>query len=124
MAEIVTGVGALAVAALSLAAAVAAFYAGFVVFVALTLLRAAPVSDCGCFGGSESPPTVFHLVLNLAAAGVAAAAAAGGGGGLADAVRGQPLAAIPFLVLVVVGTGLAYAVLTVLPRILAEVHPS
>jgi hypothetical protein len=122
MAEIVVGAGALVLGGSLLAAAVAAFYAGFAGFVALTLLRSAPVADCGCFGGTESPPTAFHLVLNLAAAAVAGAVAiggGGGGGGLPDVLRDQPLAGIPFLLLTAVVTGLAYAVLTVLPRTLA-----
>ena len=128
VAEVVAGVGALAVGGSAvggpaLAAAVAAFYAGFAGFVALTLVRAAPVADCGCFGGAESPPTVFHLVLNVLAAAVAVGVAAGGGGGLVDALEGQPLAGIPFLILVAVVTGLAYAVLTVLPRTLAAIAP-
>ncbi|MGH9223703.1 MAG: MauE/DoxX family redox-associated membrane protein [Acidimicrobiales bacterium] len=119
VAEVAAGIGALAAGGPVFAALVAAFYAGFAGFVALTLLRAAPVSDCGCFGGTGSPPSAFHLVLNLAAAGVAAAVALGGGGGLADAVADQPLAGVPFVLLVVVCTGFAYAILTVLPRTLA-----
>lgn len=119
VAEIVVGVGALAVGGPALAGAVAAFYTGFAGFVALTLVRSAPVDDCGCFGGTDSPPTAFHLVVNVAAAGIATAVAAGGDDrGLADVLADQPLAGVPFLLLAAVVTGLAYAVLTVLPKAL------
>ncbi|MEW6154832.1 MAG: MauE/DoxX family redox-associated membrane protein, partial [Actinomycetota bacterium] len=95
------------------------FYAAFAGFVALALARRAPVADCGCFGARQSPPTALHLVLNLAAAAVAAAVAAGGGGNLAAAMRGQPLAGVPFLLLAATATALAWAVLTVLAQAIA-----
>jgi hypothetical protein len=125
-AEVVVGVGALVVAGRAAPALVAAFYVAFAGFVGLRLGRA-PASGgaggCGCFGAAEGPPHAVHLVMNLAAAGVAAAVAAGSGGGLAAALRGQPLAGVPFLLLVAVVTGLAYAALTILPRTLEALRP-
>lgn len=120
VAEVAVGVGALAVDNALLSGLVAAFYLGFAGFVALSLTREAPVEDCGCFGGGDSPPSMVHLVLDLAAAGVAAAIAIGPGGmSLASALDGQPLGGVPFLALAVVTGGLAYAALAALPRTLA-----
>lgn len=118
LAEVVVGAGALVVGGHVLPAAVAAFYLGFAGFVALNLANAAPAADCGCFGQADAPPTVLHLVLNLAAAAVAASVAVGSGGGatLATVVRDQPLAGVPFLLLAATCAGLAYGALAVLPR--------
>jgi hypothetical protein len=129
-AEVVVGVGTLVVAGPVAPALVAAFYVAFAGFVGLRLGRHSAgegvgegAGGCGCFGAAEGPPHAVHLVMNLAAAGVAAAVAAGSGGGLAAALRGQPLAGVPFLLLVAVLTGLAYAALTILPRTLEALRP-
>ena len=104
-------------------------YLGFAGFVALRLVRPGSgaggddKAGCGCFGEAEGPPNAVHLAVNLTAAGVAAAVAAGSGGGLSSALRDQPLAGVPFLLLVAVVTGLAYAALTILPRTLEALRP-
>lgn len=122
-AEVAVGVGALAVDSAVVSGLVAAFYLGFAAFVARALTQAAPVEDCGCFGAADSPPSVLHLALDAAAAGVAVAVALGPGGySLPSALDGQPLGGVPFLVLAVVAAGLAYAVLAILPRTLAELR--
>ncbi len=118
--EVAVGAGALAFGGRPLAVLVAAAYAGFAAFVALALARRAPVADCGCFGSASSPPSRAHLAFDLVATAVAVAWATGAAPGLASIVGDQPLAGVPFLALATVGTGLAYAVLTVLPRALAE----
>jgi hypothetical protein len=118
VAEIVVGVGALAVDTRVFPALVAAAYLVFAAFVALTLARKAPVADCGCFGATDSPPSAVHLTLDVAAALVAGAVAVGSGGDLARATDGQPLLALPFLALGAVCVGLAYGAMTVLPRAL------
>jgi hypothetical protein len=117
-AEVVVGVGALVSSSRVLAAAVAAFYVGFAAFVVLALTRADRAAGCGCFGESEGRATATHLVLNLAAAAVAAGVAAGSGGGMAAAVRHQPWAGLPLIAGALICVGLAYAVLTILPRTL------
>lgn len=132
-AEIAIGAAALAFDSRAAAGLVAAFYLAFAGFVALRLVRpphvdaganaGAPAGGCGCFGDTEGPPTTVHLVVNLAAAAVAGAVALGSGGGLSAALRGQPLAGVPLLLLVGVTTGLAYAALTVLPRTLEALRP-
>lgn len=124
VAEVTVGVGALAVDSVVAGGLLAAFYLGFAAFVALALTRTTPVGDCGCFGGGDSPPSLVHLVLDLAAAAVATAVALGPGGmSLPSALDGQPLGGVPFLALTLVVAGLAYAALAVLPRTLAELKP-
>jgi len=127
-AEVAVGVAALAVGGRAVPALMAAFYAAFAAFVGLRLGRppaGAGVGEagCGCFGAAEGPPHAVHLVVNLAAAAVATAVAVGSGGGLEAALRGQPLAGVPFFLLVAVVTGLAYAALTILPRTLEALRP-
>jgi hypothetical protein len=115
-AELAVGLGALAFDTRVLPGLVAGSYLAFAAFVASSLARETPAPDCGCFGQTESPPTVVHLALNLGAVAVAAAVALGSGGGLAAALRDQPLGGAPFLLLAATCVGLAYAALAVLPR--------
>jgi hypothetical protein len=119
-AELVTATGALLSGGSLFPWLVTAFYVAFAGFVGFSLASKKDVTDCGCFGAAQTPPTVLHLLVNLAAAAVAAGVAAGPGGGLRRAVEGQPLLGVPFLVLVLVCTALAYAALTLLPRTLNE----
>ena len=101
------------------AGVVALSYLGFAGFVVLALRRGSPVSSCGCFGSGDkmdSPPTVSHVVLNLAAAATAAWAALHAHPGAIAVLRQQPLAGIALVLLI--GAG-AYLVMGVLPKILA-----
>src|SRR3712207_4217000 len=54
---------------------VAASYVGFSAFVLLAPSRKGVVSSCGCFGKSDTPPTIAHVVVTTLLAGGAAAAA-------------------------------------------------
>jgi len=92
-------------------------YLGFAGFVGLALARAAPLASCGCFGRDDTPPTVTHLVLDLAGAGAALAVVLSPGDGFRGAVEHQPGAGIPFLVVTGVCAGLSYLVFTRAPRI-------
>ena len=121
--EVIVAVEALDVGNRLFAGLVAAFYVGFAAFVGLALRRPTPVSDCGCFGATESPPSVVHLVLDVAAAAVAIGVVVTGGQNLRAILADQPLAGVPFVAVCAVCTGLAYAALTVLPRALAEARP-
>lgn len=57
------------------ALALATIYLGFAGFVAYALRRRLPIQSCGCFGKSDTPPSLAHLVVNLtlAASGVVVA---------------------------------------------------
>jgi len=103
-----------------LAALVAASYLLFTAFVLMALARDLPIGSCGCFGKVDTPPSVLHVAVNLGA--VAAAlgvAVAGDGTGIGHALAAQPLAGLPLLLLVAVGTYAAFTALTVVPQLRA-----
>jgi hypothetical protein len=104
------------------AALVAASYLAFASFIAVALLRGTPLASCGCFGKEDSPPSRLHVILTAAAAASAVAVAIQPGVGLGTAVRTQPLAGVPYVMLVVCGVAFAYLALTSVPRLLALVH--
>jgi hypothetical protein len=104
------------------AALVAASYLAFAAFVAVALARGAPIATCGCFGKADTPPSLVHLVFDAAAAVAAIAVVVDPTAALADTVADQPLAGVPYLLLVVTGTYLSFLALTTLPRTLALVR--
>jgi hypothetical protein len=120
--EAVVGVGALLVGGPVLAALVAVSYLAFAAFVAVALRRHAPISSCGCFGKVDTPPSVVHVVINLAAVAVATGAAVVGDVALPDVLRDQPLAGVPFVMLVVIGCSLVFLAFTSLPKTMAAVR--
>lgn len=99
-----------------LAITVAASYVGFAAVVAFALAKGTAVSSCGCFGATDTPPTVAHVVVDAGAALTAVAVALGPGGGLPGVLARQPLAGIPLVLLLVVACYLAWLALTALPR--------
>jgi hypothetical protein len=81
-----------------IAAAVALSYLGFAGFVLVAYRRGGPLATCGCFGTPDTPPTVVHIVINVAlAASAVVVAAAGRSGTVLDALRGQPWHGIPLV---------------------------
>ncbi len=117
------GAAALATGSWIAAALVGGSYAGFAAFVLLALRRGTPLASCGCFGKADTPPTRLHAVLDLGAVAASVAVALDPGPDLAGVLRAQPLGGVPFVLLVVIGAGLAYVALTSLPRALAAVPP-
>jgi len=126
--ELAVAIGAVALGNRVLVALVAASYVGFAVFVVAALRRRVPLSSCGCFGRSDTPPSVIHVVLNFAlavpAGAVAFGAAGAGAGGLGRILDGQPLLGIPFLALTATAVALAYVSMTLLPTALAPTAPA
>lgn len=120
--EAAIGLGALATGSRSLAVLVAVSYLAFTIFVLVALARGTPISSCGCFGKADTPPSRIHVVLNLAAAGAALAIVVRPTSGFVDVVAGQPLAGVPYVLLVVTGVVAAMTALTVLPRATASVQ--
>lgn len=114
-AEVVVGVGALAVGGSVAAVAVGVLYTGFAVVVVRAL--AVGAESCGCFGRAEAPPSWIHVVGNLAFATVSFVAAAADTP--VEVMDGQPAAGIGFVVLVGVIAGLALVAFTALPEALA-----
>lgn len=121
--ELVIGASAIARGDRLGAALVAASYLLFAGFVTVALVRRAPLATCGCFGKADSPPSALHLVIDVAAVLAALAVVIDPGVGIADVVADQPLAGVPYLVLVATGVALAYAALTSLPRLMALARP-
>jgi hypothetical protein len=120
--ELVIGVAALLVGGSVLCALIAASYLAFAAFVVIALRRGAPISSCGCFGKVDTPPSIVHVVLDVAFAGVATAAAFTGGVALPDVLDDQPLLGIPFLLLVAIGCSLVFLAFSSLPKTMAAVR--
>ena len=101
----------------SLVLAVAISYLLFSAFVVVARARRLPIGSCGCFGRVDTPPSWIHVAVNLACAASAFGVAARDGGGLASTLDAQPLAGVPFLALIAVGTYAAFTALTVVPQL-------
>lgn len=95
----------------------ALLYVAFAGFVLLALRRGGSVSSCGCFGKSDTPPTMAHLVLNVSAAAIALAATITPPASFLDILADQPALGIPFIAFVVMGAWLGYLALTLLPTL-------
>jgi len=106
-AEIAVGAAGAAVGGVA-ALVVAAAYALLAAYV-VHLLRTAPGTPCDCLGAASAPVTGAHLAVNVAAC--ASAATAAFGVPPASELADQPLAALPFLGLVVCCAWLAALVL-------------
>jgi hypothetical protein len=119
-AEVGIAVGALVTGAWPFAALVAVSYLVFVAFVVAALRSKTPLSSCGCFGRADTPPTLVHVAVNAAAAGVALAAVVAPLPGLASIVADQPAWGMPFLFLGVVGVYVVFLMLSALPRVFAD----
>jgi hypothetical protein len=115
-AELAAGIGALVSGRPAFTAGVAVAYAVFAVFVAVALRRPEPVSDCGCFGGPETPPTLGHLAFDAAAAAVCLAATIRPVPGLVTTLNHQPLAGVPLIGMVALGGWLSWILLAVAPQ--------
>ena len=96
---------------------VAAFYGSFGIFVAVALNRHLPIASCGCFGKSDTPPSVVHLWLNAAGLGAGLWAAFNNSPSLVAVLGDQPLAGVPYVLLLAAGTYAIYLMLTALPMV-------
>jgi hypothetical protein len=101
------------------AAAVAASFLAFTLFVAIAMVRPTTIGDCGCFGSAESPPTLVHLVINGALTLVAAVASATGVRSLFTEVRVRSGVGVPFVALVALAAWFAYLCLSELATLVA-----
>ena len=119
--EAAVGLGALVTGSRGFAALVAVSYLSFTAFVLLALARRTPIASCGCFGKADTPPSRVHVAVNLAAAGAALAIVVQPVPGFLDVLADQPLAGVPYVLLVVTGVAAALTALTVLPRVTAGI---
>jgi|SRR3954451_203160 hypothetical protein len=102
-------------------AALAALAACYLVFAAVAARLGTGVhqAPCGCFGRSETPTGLVHLVVNLVAAAVALAGALRPFGALAGYAGQDGTVVAVGLGQIVVLAGLTYLVVTALPDVLA-----
>lgn len=120
--EAVIGVAALLTGSPALVALVAVSYLAFAVFVIVALRSGKPIASCGCFGKVDTPPSVVHVVIDLGFAGVAAAAVVVGEVALPDVLSEQPLAGVPFVLLLGIGCYLVFQAFTALPKSMAAIR--
>jgi len=116
LAEALLGAAALAIGGRVTAALMAASYAGFAVFVLTALARGAPISSCGCLGRIDTPPTITHVLVNVAGAVVAGIVAIVPDATPVEVIDDQPLLGVPFVLVVAAGVGAVFLLLTALPR--------
>jgi Methylamine utilisation protein MauE len=110
--EMAVAVAALAAPGRVTGSLVAACYLAFAGFIGLALRRGWVIASCGCFGRPDTPPTVTHLVLDLAAAGSAVWWAFAGPSRLSRAFDHQPWGGFPLVLVAAVAAYLAYLVFT------------
>jgi hypothetical protein len=112
--EAFVGAAALTTGARVAAAFVALSYLSFASFVGWALARNVPLATCACFGEPDTPPTLLHVIVNLALA------AAASGAALTSAGRSATTLGPAALVGVAVVAYLTFLILTALPRLRAE----
>ncbi|MET0920532.1 MAG: MauE/DoxX family redox-associated membrane protein, partial [Acidimicrobiia bacterium] len=121
--ECAVGLGLLLVASPVFAALAALSYLAFTAFVVQALRVHSPLSTCGCFGAIDTPPSRVHVVIDvLVAISAATVAVVGTDVSLPTVLPDQPMAGVPFLMLVAIGTGLVFLAFSSLPRTLAAVR--
>lgn len=112
LAEVAVAVAALVAPGPVPAALMAASYAAFAAFVAVALRRRLPLASCGCFGRPDTPPSLTHVILNLAAAAAAAAWGATATRSLPATFSHQSWRGLPLGLGALLVAGLAAVVLT------------
>lgn len=94
-------------------------YASFAGFIAHALRNDLPIQSCGCFGRTDTPPSLAHVGVNLLAAGSGVWLAVVGGGDLVSTLTSQPLGGVPYIGFVAVGVYALYLLLAELPKTLS-----
>jgi hypothetical protein len=109
--EIALGGGALLVGGRPAALGVAGAYVAFALVVGAARRRGA--ESCGCFGAADAPPGPVHVAVDLGSAAVALLAAVPGPPSLGAAAAEVPLAGVPYLLALALGTWLVVTIDTV-----------
>lgn len=119
--EAAVGAVALAAPGRVVAAAMAASYLGFAVWVLWARARGGSLSTCGCFGTPDTPPTITHAAVNIVvAAGAVAVAVASPTGSITDLLGGQYLDGVPLAAASILAAWSAYLVMGPLARLGAQ----
>jgi len=116
LAEAVLGIVAIALPRPLTATLVGASYVAFAGVVTYARATGSPLATCGCFATPDSPATLLHVALDvlLGAAALVVASGAPHTGSIRDVLAHQPLGGVALLVVVGVGTWLAYLAFTVM----------
>ena len=83
----------------------------FIVVVVGALVRAVPIDSCGCFGGFETPPSRWHLLVLAVAGAGALGVAVDPGRAVVDAIDADAGSGALFVVVVLVALGGAVMVM-------------
>lgn len=122
------GVGELVLAALVLTvggpALVGLLAATYLAFAVVAARQRSKGASCGCFGASEGPTTLGHVVLNVIAATAAGVGALVGTRTVPALLADAPLAGIPLLAAGVVAVATAQLSITTLPEVLTAARRS
>ena len=94
-------------------------YLGFAGFSALLLSRSRGRASCGCFGGTDSPITRVHVVLNVIIAIAVATCIARPAPDVTAVAADTPWAGLPFALLVVLLAWVLQVAFTTLPALQA-----
>jgi hypothetical protein len=116
LAEAALGALALVLPRPATALLVALSYVCFFGVVGYARWRGGPLATCGCFGRADTPPTVLHMVLDVALAAAATAVALGapGDGTLVAELAHQPWDGFPLVFVSAVGLWLTALALSAL----------
>lgn len=109
--EIAVGVWAIVAGGRLAALVVGSLYLLFAAVVVLA--RRAGAASCGCFGAAAAPPSVVHVVVNLASGSLALLATLGELPGLGTVLAGQPVGGMLYVFLVALGAWLLVTLDTV-----------
>ena len=97
-------------------------YGAFAGFIVYALRSGIPIQSCGCFGRSDTPPSMSHVAINVSAAGSGLWLVAFGGGDMIATLSNQPLGGVPYVGLLAVGVYALYLLLAELPKTLSFVE--
>lgn len=121
--EVAIAAAALFIGGSAPAAAVALTYLGFAGFSAVVRHRSKGKASCGCFGSSDAPLGLTHIVIDLALAAVAVVLIFDPIGTIWAEATDTPWAGVPFIALVALIAWLVQVSLTLLPELWAAINP-
>ncbi len=99
---------------------VAALYGVFCVVIVAA--RRSGVASCGCFGSVTAPPSALHVAVNALSGGVALLSAVVPPDPLIDVLEAQPLAGLPYLVLLASAAALVVVLDTAGAQVVTELQ--
>lgn len=121
MFEVAVAVSAIVLNEQALYALAAGMYLSFTAFVMLALRRGASLQSCGCFGKVDTPPSGYHIGVNLVLAG-SALAMTSSSVSVGEYFRDDPIETAPTLFLAAVAAYVVYVMLTALPEATAQIR--